>query len=67
MTKKKETINFDQSFEELKLIMQSIQSEDTGIEALSKYVEQANILLQKCRERLRQIEESTRLTEQTEE
>lgn len=67
MTKKNKTIDFDQSFEELKLILQSIQSEDTGIEALSKYVEQANILLQNCRERLRQIEENTQLTEQTEE
>lgn len=66
MTKKNKTIDFDQSFEELKLILQSIQSEDTGIEALSKYVEQANILLQNCRERLRQIEENTQLTEQTE-
>lgn len=67
MAKKNKTIDFDQSFEELKLILQSIQSEDTGIEALSKYVEQANILLQKCRERLRQIEENTQLTEQSEE
>ena len=58
MAKKKDNIDFDIAFEQLKQIMYKIQTEDTGIEALSKYVDQANVLLEQCKNRLRQIEES---------
>ena len=43
--------------EELSEIVQSIQSEETGLDDLSNSILKANDLIKKCKEKLRSVEE----------
>lgn len=54
---KKEPKNYDEAYNELKSIVNALQSEDTGIEKLSDYIHRAKELQKYCKDRLRSIEE----------
>lgn len=54
---KKEPKNYDEAYNELKSIVNALQSDDTGIEKLSDYIQRAKELQKYCKDRLRSIEE----------
>jgi len=49
--------NYDKAMTELQDILADIQSDNTGLESLSKKIKRAKELLSKCKDRLRHIEE----------
>jgi exodeoxyribonuclease VII small subunit len=52
-----EHLSYEAAWAELQSIVEELQSEKTGIDALAEKVERAAVLANFCRERLRQTEE----------
>jgi exodeoxyribonuclease VII small subunit len=59
---KKEELNYDNAFAELKLIIEQIQDDNIEIEKLSNLIKRANELKQFCESRLRNIEDMVKIT-----
>ena len=55
MTKKKMT--YENAFAELQEILESLQSQDIGLDDLAKNLQRAKELIEFCRTRLRAVEE----------
>lgn len=52
----KEKLTFDSAFEELQTIQEQIQSNEVGVEELSKLIKRGAELIKYCKQRLRSIE-----------
>jgi exodeoxyribonuclease VII small subunit len=59
---KEEELNYDTAFDELKKIVQMLQSKELDIEALSSNIKRAQELKEFCYNRLREIEEDINQT-----
>lgn len=49
--------NYDKALEELQQIVTELQSEDTGLEDLSKKIAKAKTLIEQCKTKLRSVED----------
>lgn len=56
MSKKKESINFDNAYTELQAIHAKIQDDNISIEEISTLIRRSTELIKFCKERLRSIE-----------
>ncbi len=63
MSKKEQAVfSYDSSFEELQRIVDAIENEQIGVDALAEKVKRASELVQFCQRKLRQTEQDIQKT-----
>jgi exodeoxyribonuclease VII small subunit len=60
-TKTQTAFNFDEAYKQLASIVANIENDDTPLESLPQYIQQANDLLEQLNTKLRNIENNIEL------